>query len=239
MVDLLVEKRNSLDYSGGGEVILIDKDLDWTSFNVVKKVKVVLSNKFGLKKLKVGHAGTLDPLATGLVVVCTGKQTKSIERYQIQEKEYLATIRFGATTPSYDLETSVDREYPYEHIKKEDIEKALKDFEGEQDQVPPVFSAKSVMGKRAYSYARKGKSVELKSGKIHFFSLDLIYFAPPFVKIKIVCSKGTYVRAFARDLGFKLNSGAHLTALRRTRIGDFPVQQAMTIREFEEKIKRM
>lgn len=236
---MLVENKNILNYPENGEVILIDKDLKWTSFNVVKKIKVVLSNKYGLKKLKVGHAGTLDPLATGLVIICTGKQTKNIESYQVREKEYITTVRLGATTPSFDLETEIDKEYPYVQISEGDVLRALKEFEGVQNQVPPLFSAKSIKGKRAYTYARKGKEVELKAGKVHFFSLELIHFEFPFVKVKIVCSKGTYIRAFARDLGIKLYTGAHLTELRRTRIGNFPVEQAMTIREFEEKIKKM
>ena len=239
MVDLVVDNENNLNYPERGEVILIDKDLEWTSFNVVKKVKVVLLNKYGLKKLKVGHAGTLDPLATGLVIICTGKQTKNIEKYQSQEKEYIARIRLGATTPSFDLETEVDNEYPYDHICEKDLIKALKEFEGEQDQIPPLFSAKSIGGKRAYTYARKGEEIELKASKVHFFLLDLIHFELPFVKVRVVCSKGTYIRAFARDLGIKLNSGAHLTALRRTGIGNFRVDEALSIREFEESIKTM
>lgn len=218
---------------------MIDKDLDWTSFNVVKKVKIVLSNKFGLKKLKVGHAGTLDPLASGLVIICTGRQTKNILKYQALEKEYIAEIRLGATTPSFDLETEVDAEYPYEHITEEQVQQELNYFEGEQDQIPPVFSAKSVNGKRAYTYARKGKDIEMKPNKVHFFRLELINFRLPFVTVKIVCSKGTYIRSFARDIGLKLNSGGHLTGLRRTRIGDFKVEEAMKIPGFEEKVNKL
>ncbi len=235
----MIAEYGNTDYPETGELILIDKDPDWTSFNVVKKVKVVLSNKYGLKKLKVGHAGTLDPLATGLVIICTGKQTKKIDQYQAKEKEYIATVRLGATTPSFDLETEIDHEFPFEQIEEEEVRDALKNFEGVRDQVPPVFSAKSVNGKRAYTYARKGREIELKPNKVEFFSLDLIHFELPFVKVKIVCSKGTYVRAFARDLGLILRSGAHLTGLRRTRIGSYKVEDAMTITSFEEKIKSL
>lgn len=225
-------------YPENGEVFLIDKDLDWTSFNVVKKVKVVLLNKYRLKKLKVGHAGTLDPLASGLVIICTGKQTKSIEKYQAQEKEYIADIKLGSTTPSFDLETEVDRIYPYEHINQEMIGETLSGFIGENEQVPPLFSAKSIDGKRAYKYARKGKQVELKANKVIFFSIDLIHFELPVVKLKIICSKGTYIRSFARDLGLALNSGGHLVGLRRTRIGGYPVEDALKIQEFVEIINK-
>ncbi|MGC9344129.1 MAG: tRNA pseudouridine(55) synthase TruB [Bacteroidales bacterium] len=229
----------SKDYIEKGEVILIDKDLNWTSFNVVKKIKVVLLNKFKLKKLKVGHAGTLDPLATGLVIICTGKQTKNIEKYQAMEKEYVAEIKLGATTPSFDLETSIDKTYPYEHITIDMLEKKLAGFVGDYEQVPPVFSAKSVNGKRAYTYARKGKDIELKPNKVHFFSIEMIHFELPIVTIKVVCSKGTYIRSLARDLGEALNSGAHLTGLRRTRIGNYAVNQAMTIFDFEEELNNL
>lgn len=218
---------------------MIDKDLDWTSFNVVKKVKIVLLNKFKLKKLKVGHAGTLDPLATGLVIICTGKQTKKIEEYQAREKEYIAEIKFGATTPSFDLETHVDNIFPYKHILEESLRLKLKEFLGDYDQLPPAFSAKSVNGKRAYTYARKGKEVQLKPNKVHFFSIELIHFDLPVVTVKIVCSKGTYIRSFARDLGLALSSGAHLTALRRTRIGEYKTEHAMTIMEFENHINKL
>jgi tRNA pseudouridine55 synthase len=227
------------NYPEDGEMILIDKDLDWTSFNVVKKIKVVLLNKYKLKKLKVGHAGTLDPLASGLVIVCTGKQTKNIEQYQAREKEYIAEIKFGATTPSFDLETPVDNVYPFEHITRETLESKLMEFPGEYEQLPPVFSAKSVNGKRAYTYARKGKEVKLQPNRVHFYLVELIHFDLPVVRIKIVCSKGTYIRAFARDLGTDLNSGAHLTGLRRTRIGEYKVEEAMTIKEFEKRMSNL
>lgn len=216
-----------------GEVVLIDKDLNWTSFNVVKKVKVLLSQKFELKKLKVGHAGTLDPLATGLVIVCTGKETKNIEKYQEQMKEYVAEITLGATTPSFDLETDIDERFPIEHITLEAVEKVITDFTGEQDQTPPVFSAKSVNGKRAYEYARKGKSVELKPNRVTFYGIELLEYDLPVLRLKIKCSKGTYIRAFAKDLGTALQSGAYLSALRRTAIGRNLVEEAYDIRQFE------
>lgn len=219
-----------------GEVILIDKDLDWTSFNVVKKIKIVLLNKYGIKKLKVGHAGTLDPLATGLVIVCTGKKTKIIEKFQAEEKEYLATIKLGATTPSFDLETEVDQEFDYEHIKRSDVIKILDGFIGTQDQLPPVFSAKNINGKRAYEYARKGIDVEMKLSRITITELELIDFNSPELKLRIVCSKGTYIRALARDIGERLKSGGHLTALRRTRIGEYKVEESLKIADYEASI---
>lgn len=233
------QTKSDITYPESGEVILIDKDLNWTSFNVVKKVKVVLSNKYGLKKLKVGHAGTLDPLATGLVIICTGKQTKKIETYQAKEKEYLAEITLGSTTPSFDLETEADQNYPFEHIKQQDVLEALKGFQGEQLQVPPLFSAKSIKGKRAYTYARKGKEIELKPNLVHFYAVELISFSIPVLKVKVTCSKGTYIRAFARDFGVSLNTGAHLTGLRRTRIGEFRVEDAMSVNIFEELVRNL
>ncbi|MCF8378981.1 MAG: tRNA pseudouridine(55) synthase TruB [Bacteroidales bacterium] len=229
-------ENNLLTPPEEGSVILIDKDLDWTSFNVVKKVKNVLLNKFGIKKLKVGHAGTLDPLATGLVIICTGKMTKSIEKYQAAEKEYLATIKLGATTPSFDLETEIDKEYSCEHITREDVIKVLEGFIGTQDQLPPVFSAKNIKGKRAYEYARKGIEVEMKLNKITIFELELVTFNLPELKLRIVCSKGTYIRALARDIGEKLGSGAHLTALRRTRIGKYKVEESFNINDYESSL---
>lgn len=219
-----------------GEVILIDKDLDWTSFNVVKKIKWILLNRYGIKKLKVGHAGTLDPLATGLVIVCAGKMTKSIEKYQAGEKEYLATIKLGATTPSFDLEMGIDQEFEYEHIKKDDVIKILREFIGTQDQLPPVFSAKNINGKRAYEYARKGIDVEMKLSRITITELELLNFNLPELKLRIVCSKGTYIRALARDIGERLQSGGHLTALRRTRIGEYKVEDSLKIKDYEASI---
>ena len=219
-----------------GQVILIDKDIDWTSFNVVKKIKWLLLNKYRIKKLKVGHAGTLDPLATGLVIVCTGKKTKTIEKYQAEEKEYLATIKLGATTPSFDLETEIDQKFEYEHIKRDDVLKILDGFIGNQNQIPPVFSAKNINGKRAYEYARKGIDVEMRLSRITISELELIDFNTPELKLRIVCSKGTYIRALARDIGERLQSGGHLTALRRIRIGEYKVEDSLKIKDYEASI---
>lgn len=216
-----------------GQILLVDKPLEWTSFDVVKKIRSRLQHGLKLKKLKVGHAGTLDPLASGLVIVCTGKATKKIDQLMGQEKCYEAGIKFGATTPSFDLETPPDREYPFEHITCEKISEALKGFLGEQDQVPPQFSAVKVNGKRAYRMARNGEEFEIKSRKVLFHELQLQRFDSSEAVVHIKCSKGTYIRSFARDLGLALNSGGHLTGLRRTEIGGVHVDQAMSIEDFD------
>ena len=220
-----------------GAVLHIDKALTWTSFDVVNKVRKSLRTHLGIKKIKVGHAGTLDPLATGLVIICTGKATKQIMQYQDMDKAYIAQIRLGATTPSFDLETDIDQTYSWKHISKEEIEKALVNLSGDQEQLPPLYSAKSVDGKRAYTMARKGKEIELKPQAIHISQLKLLSEELPDLTIQVDCSKGTYIRSLARDLGKMLNSGAHLTGLRRTRIGPYQVDQAITIDNFIEKIK--
>jgi tRNA pseudouridine55 synthase len=220
-----------------GAVLLIDKSQDWTSFDVVNKIRKLLRQWLGIQKIKVGHAGTLDPLATGLVIICTGKSTKQISRYQELEKVYVAKIKLGATTPSYDLETEVDATFPWEHITREMVEHSLERFTGEQDQIPPVFSAKSVDGKRAYSMARKGKEVLLKPQRIHIYDMKLLEFQLPEVTLEITCSKGTYIRSLARDLGLDLGSGAHLAGLRRTRIGHYKVEESITIEKFTEKLE--
>jgi tRNA pseudouridine55 synthase len=222
-----------------GQVILIDKPLEWTSFDVVNKMRYTLRKKYSYKKLKVGHAGTLDPLTTGLLIVCTGKFTKRIEEYQAQKKEYVTTIELGATTPSFDKETEVDERFQYEHITREQVEEALLHFTGVQDQVPPIFSAIKQGGKKAYEEARKGNELELKARQIEISSLELLDFQLPYVTIKMECSKGTYVRAFARDFGKYFNSGGYLTALKRTKIGDFQVENAMGISEFQEKVENL
>lgn len=219
-----------------GKILLIDKEINWTSFDVVNKIRIILKKQLGIRKIKVGHAGTLDPLATGLVIVCTGKATKSITEFQDLEKEYVAIIRLGNTTPSFDLETEIDKSYPTDHITKEKVEIALQHFLGEIDQIPPLFSAKYVNGTRAYELARKGEDIELKPNRVKIVYNELISFELPFVKLRIVCSKGTYIRSLARDIGLELNSGAHLTELRRTRIGDFTVEQAKTVNEFEKNL---
>lgn len=220
-----------------GAVLYIDKALTWTSFDVVNKVRKSLRSHLGIKKIKVGHAGTLDPLASGLVIICTGKATKQIMQYQDMDKAYTAQIRLGATTPSYDLETEVDQTYSWDHVTREEIEQVLIKLSGDQEQLPPLYSAKSVDGKRAYTMARKGKEVELKPQKIHISRLKLVSAELPDLIIQVDCSKGTYIRSLARDLGNMLNSGAHLTGLRRTRIGPYKVDQAITIDNFIEKIK--
>lgn len=220
-----------------GTVLLIDKARHWTSFDVVNKIRKLLRQGLGIQKIKVGHAGTLDPLATGLVIICTGKSTKQITHYQEMKKVYDAYIKLGATTPSFDLETEVDATYPWEHITREMVEDTMSEFVGEQDQLPPVFSAKSVDGKRAYTMARKGKEVVLKPQRIHIYSLRLTEFHPPEIAIEVTCSKGTYIRSLARDLGVKLGSGAHLTGLRRTRIGQLRVEESITIEKFTEKLE--
>jgi tRNA pseudouridine55 synthase len=220
-----------------GAVLLIDKSQDWTSFDVVNKIRKLLRQLLGIQKIKVGHAGTLDPLATGLVIICTGKSTKQISQYQDLEKVYKARIKLGATTPSVDLETDVDATYPWEHITREMVDDTLNRFTGEQDQLPPVFSAKSVDGKRAYIMARKGKEVLLKPQRIHIYSLKLLEFYPPEMTLEVTCSKGTYIRSLARDLGVDLGSGAHLTGLRRTRIGHYKVEESITIEKFTENLE--
>lgn len=204
----------------GGEVLYVNKPLHWTSFNLVNKLRWKLRKTLKIKNLKVGHAGTLDPLATGVMILCTGKATKLIESFQYQTKEYVATIELGATTPSFDLELPVDATYPVDHITRELVDKVIPRFTGEIWQVPPVYSAVKVDGKRAYDYARDGQEVELKPKLLVIDEIEVIDFSLPILKIRVVCSKGTYIRALARDIGLALGSGAHLTALVRTRIGD-------------------
>lgn len=219
-----------------GEIIAIDKPLGWTSFDAVKRIRGAIQRRLHVKKFKVGHAGTLDPLATGVLIICTGRATRRIEELQNGHKEYVATVRLGATTPSYDLETAVDAEYPWEHIDREMVENALPAFTGKIMQVPPVFSAVKVEGKRAYDLARKGKEVSLKAKPLEITEMELLEFNPPYVRIRIVCSKGTYIRAIARDLGEALGSGAHLTALRRTRVGAIGEDSCLSIDSAVEHI---
>lgn len=217
-----------------GEVLYFDKPLTWTSFNLVSRVRFQLSRKLGIKKLKVGHAGTLDPLATGVMIVCTGKATKRIEEFQYHTKEYVATLKLGATTPSYDLEKEIDATYPTEHITEEMVVETLKKFIGEIQQIPPAFSACKIDGNRAYDLARKGKEVELKPKLLVIDEIELLECNLPEIKIRVVCSKGTYIRALARDIGEALNSGAHLTGLIRTRIGEITLDQCMDVEKFPE-----
>jgi len=217
-----------------GEVLYFNKPLTWTSFNLVAKVKYPLLRKLRVKKLKVGHAGTLDPLATGVMIICTGKATKRIEEFQHHTKEYVASIKLGATTPSYDLEKEIDATYPTEHITRELVEEILKKFIGSIEQVPPAFSACKIDGERAYELARAGKEVELKPKTLVIDEIELLECNLPDIKIRVVCSKGTYIRALARDIGEALNSGAHLTGLIRTRVGDVKLEDCMDIENFIE-----
>ena len=222
-----------------GEVLAFDKPLRWTSFDLVAKVRWNLCHKLGKKKLKVGHTGTLDPLATGVVIICTGKKTKLIDQLQYDVKEYVATIQLGATTPSYDLEKEIDATYPTEHITRELIDKTIPTFLGEQWQTPPAFSAIQINGKRAYEFARKGEEIELKPRLLVIDEIEVLAFDDKTMQltIRVVCSKGTYIRALARDIGERLNSGAHLIALRRTRVGDTRVENCYTIERFLEELK--
>lgn len=212
-----------------GEVLLIDKPLGWTSFRVVDHIRWHIRKKLGIKKIKVGHAGTLDPLASGLLIICTGNETKNIKDYQAQTKEYTGTIRLGATTPSYDLETQINQIFSIEHITPKLLEETAKKFTGEILQKPPIFSAKKIDGERAYEAARRGDDVEMPARKVIIESFDLTQINLPDVDFKIVCSKGTYIRSIAHDFGKELSSGGHLTALRRTKIGNFSVEKALSI----------
>ena len=221
-----------------GEILAFDKPLHWTSFDVVAKVRYNLCRVLKTKKLKVGHTGTLDPLATGVVIVCTGKKTKMIEQLQYDVKEYIATLQLGATTPSYDLEKEIDATYPTAHITRQLIDETIPQFLGEQWQVPPMFSAVQINGKRAYELARKGETVELKPKLLVIDEIEILSFDEQTMQLtlRVVCSKGTYIRALARDIGERLQSGAHLIALRRTRVGDTRVEDCMTIESFLEKL---
>lgn len=212
-----------------GETILVDKPYGWTSFDVVKRIRGVMLRRMGVKKMKVGHAGTLDPLATGVMIIVSGKSTKLIEQLQSGVKEYIATIALGATTPSYDLETEIDARYPTAHITRELVEEVLAKFTGRIEQVPPAFSACKIDGKRAYKMARKGDAVELKPKILVIDEIELLEYSPESITIRVVCSKGTYIRALARDIGAALCSGGHLTALRRTRVGDVTIDRCLSL----------
>ena len=220
-----------------GEVLYVAKPLNWTSFNLVSKLRWRMQKTLNIKKLKVGHAGTLDPLATGVMIICTGKSTKLIESFQYQTKEYIATMELGATTPSFDLELPVDGMYPTEHITLELVENIIPKFKGEIWQVPPIYSAVKVDGKRAYDYARDGQDVELKSKLLVIDEIEVLDFTLPVLKIRVVCSKGTYIRALARDIGLALGSGAHLTALERTRIGDVKLEDCWQIDDLVQHVE--
>ncbi len=221
-----------------GVVIVIDKPLKWTSSDVVRKIKFMVA-KLGDRKIKVGHAGTLDPLATGVLIICVGKATKQVESLQAQEKEYVADIMLGATTPSYDLEHPVDCTYPWEHITREQVEEALKGLCGERLQEPPVYSAKMIDGKRAYDYARNGEEVQMRQALINIYEMELLSCELPQISIRVRCSKGTYIRSLAREIGEALHSGAHLTSLRRTRSGGFLADEAYTMDEITEILHKL
>ncbi|APG66140.1 tRNA pseudouridine(55) synthase TruB [Tenacibaculum todarodis] len=219
------------DYKNG-QVLLIDKPLEWTSFQVVNKLRWHIKQQFNIKKIKVGHAGTLDPLATGLLIICTGKQTKNIHEYQGQIKEYTGTFTIGATTPSYDLETEVNEIFSTEHITEDLLHKTTKQFLGKIQQKPPIFSAIKKDGKRLYELARKGETTEIKAREVEITEFEITKIDLPKVDFRIVCSKGTYIRSIAYDYGIALNSGAHLSTLRRTKIGDFSTENAQSIEGF-------
>jgi tRNA pseudouridine55 synthase len=222
-----------------GQVLLFNKPLYWTSFDLVNNVRIILRSKLEIKKIKVGHAGTLDPLATGLMIICTGKATKRIEEFMGLEKEYVATLHVGATTPSFDLETETDGKFPTDHISEDLVIKTIGSFIGEQKQIPPLHSAKYIDGKRAYEFARKGIMKEMTPVNIFIRELELLSFRIPEITIKMICSKGTYVRSFARDFGLAINSGCFLSALQRNSIGRFNLSDAFTLEKFEEYIEQM
>lgn len=220
-----------------GQVLLIDKPLHWSSFQVVNKLRWEIRQAFNIKKIKVGHAGTLDPLATGLLVICTGKMTKNINTFQAQTKEYTGTIALGGTTPSYDLETEIDQTFPTDHISEALIRETTKHFIGDIDQLPPVFSAVKKDGKRLYEFARAGEDVDIKARKVNISEFEITQILGNQIDFRVVCSKGTYIRSLAHDFGKALKSGAHLSALRRTKIGSFAVENAQSIEAFINNIK--
>ena len=221
-----------------GEVLYFDKPLYWTSFKLVKIVRTRISRKLKIKKIKVGHAGTLDPLASGVMIICTGKATKLIESFQYQTKEYVATLQLGATTPSFDLEKEIDAVYPTEHITREGVETVLGQFVGSIQQVPPVYSACKIDGRRAYDFARKGEDVELKAKELVIDEIELLEYQSDIIKIRVVCSKGTYIRALARDIGQALGSGAHLIGLVRTRVGDVRLEDCLQVDQIDELVEK-
>jgi len=227
--------KSSKDFLSG-QVLLIDKPLHWTSFQVVNKLRWEIRKAFNIKKIKVGHAGTLDPLATGLLIICTGKMTKQINTFQAQIKEYTGTIVLGSTTPSYDLETEIDNTFLTAHITEELIQETTKKFIGDIAQFPPVFSAIKKDGKRLYEFARAGESVEIKSRQITINTFEITQIALPEIDFRVVCSKGTYIRSLAHDFGKALDSGGHLSVLRRTKIGDFNVSEALSVEKFIENL---
>jgi tRNA pseudouridine55 synthase len=222
-----------------GQVLLFNKPLYWTSFDLVNKVRNIIRNNLGIKKIKVGHAGTLDPLASGLMIICTGRATKSIDDFRDLDKEYIASFHLGETTPSFDLETATDEKYPIDHITEKYVREKLDGFLGEQKQIPPVYSAKLIAGKRAYEFARRGIDKTLEPVTVFFREIELLTFDIPEIKIRLVCSKGTYIRSFARDLGLALQSGSYLSALVRTAIGSYQLQNAYDLEKFQEYVEQI
>ena len=220
-----------------GYIAVIDKPLEWTSTDVVRKIKYQLINRLGYKKIKIGHAGTLDPLATGILLVCIGRATKQVEMLQSETKEYVAELELGATTPSGDMEHEVDATYPTEHITREMVEDALRSLTGEREQLPPLYSAKKVQGVRAYEFARAGEEIELKKALINIYDMELLEYDMPRIKIRVRCSKGTYIRSLAFEIGEALQSGAYLSSLRRTRSGGFRVEDGYSLDTFMEKLR--
>ena len=220
-----------------GQLIFIDKPLGWTSFQVVNKIRWLIKQQFKIKKIKVGHAGTLDPLASGLLILCVGKFTKKIDTYQAQKKEYTGTITLGATTPSYDLETEIDARFDYSSISSENVSETTLQFIGDIQQQPPIFSALKKDGKRLYEYARAGEEVVIPKRTVHISAFEITNIELPNIDFRIVCSKGTYIRSLAHDFGKTLNNGAHLSALRRTKIGDYSVENSLSIEGFETKLE--
>lgn len=234
----LPELSHNIEDYPDGIVILLDKPLKWTSADAVRRIKFLAQKHFRKKNIKVGHAGTLDPLATGVLLVCIGKATKQAEALQAQQKEYIAEITLGATTPSYDLEKEIDALYPYEHITKEAVEAVLEGMTGEQDQIPPVFSAKLINGTRAYEMARAGEEVVMKPARINIYSLEIVDFSLPKLVVRVRCSKGTYIRSLARDIGAALDSGGHLTGLIRSESGNFKVTKALSMDDITEVLNK-
>ena len=229
------ESLRDIDFKEG-YIAVIDKPLEWTSTDVVRKIKYTLQHRLGYRKIKIGHAGTLDPLATGVLIVCIGKATKMVNALQAEEKEYVADIVLGATTPSYDLEHPIDKYYPTEHITREKIEQVLESLTGERLQAPPIYSAKKVEGVRAYEFARAGEEVELKRALINIYEMEILSLEMPLLRLRVRCSKGTYIRSLAHEIGQALDSGAHLSGLRRTRSGGFKVENAFELKNFLEKL---
>ena len=230
------ESLRDIDFKEG-YIAVIDKPLEWTSTDVVRKIKFALQHRLGYKKIKIGHAGTLDPLATGVLIVCIGKATKMVDDLQAEEKEYIADIELGATTSSYDMEHPIDCRYPTDHITLEAIEQVLRDLTGERLQAPPIYSAKKVEGVRAYEFARAGEEVELKKALINIYEMEILSLQMPRLTIRVRCSKGTYIRSLAHEIGQELQSGAYLTGLRRTRSGGFKVENAFELENFMEKLR--